>query len=169
MKSVSNVMEAFRRYSCQQANCTAQLNYWDPCAECPNGHWHALRRCPNARRPESRAEVIQRRRDEHRKRSLFVNLTKGGAGTELRKLLKKFGIADRPGCGCVSHAQNMDLRGIEWCRKNIDTIVGWMRTEAQKAKLPFTELGAKILVRRAIHNAEKAARQKPTPVRDTVK
>ena len=44
----------------------------------------------------------------------------------------------------------------DWCEQNIDTIVGWLREEAEKRKLPFVAVGAKLLVKRAIAAARKA-------------
>jgi hypothetical protein len=49
----------------------------------------------------------------------------------------------------------MDTNGIEWCEKNVDTIVGWLREEATKRKLPFIDMAGRILVKRAIGNAKK--------------
>jgi hypothetical protein len=47
----------------------------------------------------------------------------------------------------------MNRNGVEWCRRNLDTIVEWLRVEAVRAKLPFNEWAAKILIRRAITNS----------------
>ena len=44
-----------------------------------------------------------------------------------------------------------------WCEKHIDEIVGWLREEATRRKLPFVNTAGKILVRRAIKNAKKNA------------
>jgi len=49
----------------------------------------------------------------------------------------------------------MDTNGIEWCENNIDTIVGWLKEEATKRKLPFVDMAGRILVKRAIKNARK--------------
>ncbi len=51
----------------------------------------------------------------------------------------------------------MDARGCEWCEANIDTIVGWLREEAEKRGLPFLDVVGRLLVRRAIRNARRAA------------
>ena len=42
-----------------------------------------------------------------------------------------------------------------WCEANIDTIVGWLREQAEARGLPFLEIAAKMLVRRAIRNARR--------------
>ena len=42
-----------------------------------------------------------------------------------------------------------------WCEKNIDTIIDWLREEAQKRGLPFIEIIARGLVKLAIKRANK--------------
>jgi hypothetical protein len=51
----------------------------------------------------------------------------------------------------------MDKRGIDWCERNQDTIVGWLEEEARARELPFVPIAAKLLVKRAIRNAKKNA------------
>lgn len=83
-----------------------------------------------------------------------------GPGTELKKLLGKFGIEATPTCSCNSKAKLMDQKEASdpgWCEKNIDTIVGWLRDEAAKRKLPFFNFAGKMLVKRAINNYKKNA------------
>ena len=80
------------------------------------------------------------------------------AGTALSKLLARFGInADEKGCKCKSRAARMDAAGCEWCEAHLDEIVGWLREEATKRKLPFIDAAGRMLVRRAIANARRAA------------
>jgi hypothetical protein len=52
----------------------------------------------------------------------------------------------------------MDEEGPQWCRNNIKTIVGWLKEEAEERHLPFTVIGATILVKLAIRNAERKQR-----------
>ncbi len=79
------------------------------------------------------------------------------AGAALAELLRKFGIhADEKGCSCKRHAAHMDAAGCDWCEQNLETIVGWLREEAGKRGLPFVDMAARLLVRRAISNARKA-------------
>jgi hypothetical protein len=80
-----------------------------------------------------------------------------GPGTELKKLLKLIGITSSPTCSCNKRAREMDAKGCDWCETNIDTIVGWLREEATKRKLPFVDMAGRLLVKRAIRNARKAA------------
>ena len=82
--------------------------------------------------------------------------TAGGPGTELAAILKIIGIhAKEKGCGCKSHAKRMDREGPQWCRDNIETILGWLETEAKKRKLPFVKTAAKQVVLLAIRRSEK--------------
>ena len=78
-----------------------------------------------------------------------------GVGTELKKILNKIGIRSSSTCSCNARAKKMDENGIEWCENNIDIIVGWLREEATKRKLPFIDMGGKILIKKAIKNAKK--------------
>jgi hypothetical protein len=82
-----------------------------------------------------------------------------GPGTELKKLLANwpFRIVATPNCSCNAKAAEMDRQGIEWCEANLDTIVGWLREEATKRRLPFLDAAGRLLVKRAIRNARKAA------------
>ena len=83
----------------------------------------------------------------------------GGAGTELKKLLRVIGITASSNCSCNAKALTMDARGAEWCAENIETIVEWLKEEATKRGLPFMTMPAKLLVRRAIANARKEAQR----------
>ena len=77
-------------------------------------------------------------------------------GTELAALLKTIGIdAKEKGCQCKSHAKRMDREGPQWCRDNIETILGWLQTEAKKRKLPFIKAAAKQVVLLAIRRSER--------------
>jgi len=80
-----------------------------------------------------------------------------GPGTELKKLLATVGITATPNCSCNARAAEMDRQGSEWCESNLDTIVGWLREEAEKRGLPFLDVAGRLLVRRAIRNARRAA------------
>lgn len=106
-------------------------------------------------------DAMRSGREAHERRLSALNVitnrrSPAGPGTELKKLLHKLRINARPGCKCNEHAVEMDSKGIDWCRQNIDIIVGWLKEEAARSKLPFTEIGAKILIRRAIRNAARA-------------
>jgi hypothetical protein len=44
----------------------------------------------------------------------------------------------------------MEAADPGWCERNIDTIVGWLREEAEKRRLPFVDAVGRMIVRRAI-------------------
>lgn len=80
-----------------------------------------------------------------------------GPGTELSKLLKRFGIEPTPTCACRAKAQEMDMWGPDECQKpeRIAEVVAVMRAEAEARGLPFLDVAARLLVRHAIRNARK--------------
>jgi hypothetical protein len=83
-----------------------------------------------------------------------------GPGSELKKLLARVGITATPDCSCHARAAEMDRREQEtpgWCEANIDTIVGWLREQAEARGLPFLDLAGRVIVRRAIANARRNA------------
>jgi len=81
----------------------------------------------------------------------------GGPGTELSKLLKRFGIEPTPTCACRAKAAQMDAWGCEECSKpeRIEEVVAVMRAEAEVRGLPFVDIAARLLVKRAISNARR--------------
>jgi len=97
--------------------------------------------------------------EAQRKKKTMVASGKGGAGTELKKLLSKVGIKSTPNCSCNKRAEVMDNQGVQWCKDNADKIVGWLREEATKRKLPFIDFAGKLIVNRAIAMAEKAEKK----------
>jgi hypothetical protein len=82
-----------------------------------------------------------------------------GPGTELSKLLKRFGIEPTPTCSCRAKAAQMDAWGCDECSKpeRIDEVVAVMRAEAEARGLPFLDIAGRVLVRRAIANARRNA------------
>ena len=80
-----------------------------------------------------------------------------GPGTQLKQLLASIGIVSTPSCSCNKMAKEMDEWGCDLCAQNITIIVAWMKAQAASRKLPFIDAIAKLMVRRAIHNARKEA------------
>jgi hypothetical protein len=82
------------------------------------------------------------------------------AGTELKSLLAgwPFRIVATADCKCTSRAAYMDAKGCDWCEseEGMDEIMGFLREAAEERGLPFLDVAARLLVRRAIHNARKA-------------
>lgn len=84
-----------------------------------------------------------------------------GPGSELKKLLSRIGITAKPNCSCNARAKRMDELGVEWCRQNINEISSWLREEATKRKLPYSDMVGKALISLAIRKAEKALADMP--------
>lgn len=82
-----------------------------------------------------------------------------GPGAYLKSMLKWIGITARPGCSCNKRAKHMDDMGAEWCRQNIETILGWLKEESDRRNLPFVKEAARVLVSLAISRSEKAAKR----------
>lgn len=82
-----------------------------------------------------------------------------GPGTELSKLLKCLGIEPTPTCQCRAKAAEMDALGPDECERpeRIEEVVAVMREEAAARGLPFLDAVGRLLVRRAIRNARRAA------------
>lgn len=78
-----------------------------------------------------------------------------GPGTILSKMLSKIGIHSTPNCSCRRRAMEMNTRGPDWCAENIDMIVGWLREESEKRKLPFVDFAGKLLIQRAVKISRK--------------
>ena len=81
-----------------------------------------------------------------------------GPGTELKRLLGSLGMRSTSGCPCDQRALLMDEQGPGWCRENLEVIVEWMREEANNRGLPFVSMLAKLLILRAIRDAERKLR-----------
>ena len=82
-----------------------------------------------------------------------------GPGTELSRLLKRFGISPTPTCQCRAMQQQMDQWGCDECERpeRIEEVVAVMRAEAHARGLPFLDVAGRLLVRRAISNARRNA------------
>lgn len=81
-----------------------------------------------------------------------------GPGTELHALLGRFGLHSSGDCKCTSRVAYMDKMEAEqpgWCAANIEEILGWLRESAAERGLPFVDIAARLLVKRAIANARR--------------
>jgi hypothetical protein len=83
-----------------------------------------------------------------------------GPGAELKALLAgwPFRIVATGDCKCTSRAAYMDDKGCDWCEspEGMAEIMGFLRESAAERGLPFVDIAARLLVRRAIANARKA-------------
>lgn len=89
-----------------------------------------------------------------------------GPGTVLSKMIKSLGIVMSDSCSCRRHAIEMNTQGNDWCEQNIDTVVGWLREEANRRGLPFVDMIGKLMVGRAIKKSRKLLANQPVPEND---
>jgi len=89
-----------------------------------------------------------------------------GPGTVLSKMIKTLGIVMSDSCSCRRHAIEMNTRGSDWCEQNIDTVVGWLREEANRRGLPFVDMIGKLMVGRAVKKSRKLLANQPVPEND---
>lgn len=87
-------------------------------------------------------------------------------GTVLSRMIKSVGIQMTDSCSCKRHALEMNDKGNDWCEQNVDTIVGWLREEASRRKLPFIDAIGKLMVNRAIKKSRKLLANEPVPEND---
>ncbi len=134
-------------------NCPFTLNA-DNLWQCPTCGWVYKRKSEkpprrNCTTPPTPEAIASQKHQQQ--------LQQNGTGTQLEKLLRIVGITEKSGCKCGQRAAVMNSEGPDWCEKNIKTIVGWMKEEAQnrKLKLLFNEKLATLLVKKAISNARK--------------
>ena len=73
-----------------------------------------------------------------------------GPGTILTGMISTLGIKSTSTCSCRRHALEMNDKGPEWCEKNMDVILSWLREESNKRSLPYVETVARMMVNRAI-------------------
>ena len=80
------------------------------------------------------------------------------AGSELKRLLSGFPffITTSENCLCNARARQMDEWTCDENERRTGEIVSWMRDEASRRGLPFLDVAARLLVRRAIANARNA-------------
>lgn len=81
----------------------------------------------------------------------------GGPGSELKKILGRFGITATPNCSCNAKAKQMDEWGPDECQKRLPEIVDWLAGEAARRGLPFVRFVAEQAVKHAIRRARSAA------------
>lgn len=84
-----------------------------------------------------------------------VQASAGGVGTEIKKILSRFGIVATPNCSCNRNAKQADQWGPDECEQRADEIIGWMRVEATKRRLPFFDPVGRMILKRAIKAARK--------------
>jgi hypothetical protein len=80
-----------------------------------------------------------------------------GCGQSLKASLKLIGIESSENCSCNQKAAQMDIWGPELCRENIETILDWLKEQADGRNMGslFVRPVVKMMVLRAIKHAEK--------------
>lgn len=78
-----------------------------------------------------------------------------GPGSILSNMLSFIGISSSPTCTCKQRAIEMNEKGNDWCEQNLETIIGWLKEESIKRKLPFIDGVARVIVKRAINVSRK--------------
>ena len=76
--------------------------------------------------------VLSRDPADRPKRPIVLWPPEGGPGTEMKAMLAGLGVNPGPTCDCNAKAVQMDLWGVEGCRANRNTIVGWLRDNAPR-------------------------------------
>jgi hypothetical protein len=94
--------------------------------------------------------------DEKCLAGLGISLRRG-PGSHLKTLLAALGFSSGPDCKCNQRAAYMDAKGCDWCEspEGIAEIMGFLRESAEERGLPFLDLPARLLVKRAIANARR--------------
>jgi hypothetical protein len=113
---------------------------------------------PRARQNHAATEGMSfRRRNPVDQKSAASPAVGHGPGTELKRLLAGFPfyIKTTPNCRCNARAKQMDAWGIAGCEQRAGLIVGWLKEEAERRKLPFIDAAGRLLLKRAIAAARK--------------
>lgn len=89
-------------------SCGVDVEEWEAMkAAKPDIQWHKVKRCG-----ESVSRLV------------------GFIGFDAQALQSKK-------CNCLTHIARMNKEGVEWCKANVPTIVGWFRESADKLGLVF--------------------------------
>jgi hypothetical protein len=92
----------------------------------------------------------------HAPKSAGSAIPAGGAGTHLKAFFKKwFGQVASPNCSCNAVAAQMDRLGPQWCRDNMEWILGEIQKNAEKRGLPYIRAVVEPIVMLAIRKAER--------------
>lgn len=78
-------------------------------------------------------------------------------GTALKELYALMGFRYGKHCTCKKVQKEMDEKGPEWCRENLDTIVESIQQEARRRGIPFLPSLCKFSVKVAIRVSEMRA------------
>lgn len=82
-----------------------------------------------------------------------------GPGTILTNMISTMGIKSTSNCSCRRHAIEMNDNGPDWCEANLPVILGWLKEESEKRRLPYIESVASMIVKRAIKTSRRLSQQ----------
>lgn len=119
---------AIHREICKQAKCDQldKLNYSDPCAACPNGHWGRCGCDPERTIPTGLADTTAPTLEPRRRSTLQP-------GAIFSLVIYKITGQRTSNCGlCGSRKNQMNQLGWLGCWKNRKIIIGWLVDEARK-------------------------------------
>lgn len=124
--------------------------------ESPDNDWFVAEHYDN----EYGLTVLSRHPEDKPQSAIYPWPPGWGVGTEVKKLLKAIGIVPTPNCLCNARAETMDRNGAAWCELNREVIIGWLKEEADKRKIPFAHFAGSMLLNRAIKRAKKVKKNR---------
>ena len=69
-------------------------------------------------------------------------------GTALKAALSWAFLEADEDCPCEEHAREMDEKGCEWCKANVDLIASWLEDEYHRRELAYPPLPSRSWLRR---------------------
>jgi hypothetical protein len=61
-----------------------------------------------------------------------MTVPREGAGTELKKLLAELAVHEKAGCQCAALANDMNIKGIDWCEQHRDALADSLREHSKQ-------------------------------------
>ncbi len=134
------------RNKCHNLN---SINFNDPCATCPKGHWgrYEITGCEDQNRvaPDTRISA------SHGKSNASLR-----PGFLLSTLIFKITGQSTKSCGvCGARMALMDRNGWWWCWKNRKIITGWIVEEAKKRGYEISKVNVLNLFKAAFKEMKK--------------
>lgn len=83
---------------------------------------------------------------------MSLSIDRGGVGTHMKKILDNISNDYIK----FTRYEEMDARGLDWCDKNKNEILAWLRNFSIKNNITFSKDAARTLIRKAISNAKKS-------------
>ena len=116
--------------------------YWT----CQTCRWKYLRKSDKPPRHNCRKSPESRVQSPEQKAEAKW-LKKHGTGAQLHRLIKRFtGEGITGSCKCDAHIAEMNVRGPQWCRNNVATIIKWLEEEIER-RLAVVKTARKAVAR----------------------